>query len=97
MPEPDEDRSGVPEWLSSLRGGAQQFGTIGHIGLMFPVSIAFGMGIGYLLDGWLGTGPWLMLLGFVFGVATALRELMRAAAKLDRDDPPDEGPTWKKD
>ncbi|NKB87515.1 MAG: hypothetical protein GKS06_04790 [Acidobacteria bacterium] len=95
MKEPDQDRSNVPEWLSGLRDGAQQFGSIGHVGLMFPVSIAFGMGIGYLLDGWLDTAPWLMLLGFFFGVATATRELLRAAAKLDESDPPDDGPTWE--
>ena len=98
MTAPDEKPDGIRGFLGGLRGGVQQFGSMGHVGMMFPVSIAFGMLIGYWLDGYFGTGPWIMLAGFVFGVATAMRELLRVAAKLEDDDPdPDQSPTWKRD
>lgn len=42
-------------------------------------AVVFGGGLGYLLDRWLHTGPWLMLvlgaLGFVAGVREVLRRL----------------------
>jgi F0F1-type ATP synthase assembly protein I len=95
MTAPEEPRDGVRGWLDSVRGGASQFGSMGHVGMMFPVSIAFGMLIGRWLDNRLGTSPWLMLLGFALGVATAMRELLRAVAKLDDEPDDDNESRWK--
>ncbi len=77
MAEPEDD--------GGLRGWARQLGTLGHVGIMFPVSIAFGMLIGRWLDGRFDTAPWLMIIGFFLGVATAVRELLRSVARLDED------------
>ena len=79
-----------------LRGWVRQLGALGHVGIMFPVSIAFGMLIGRWLDGKFDTAPWLMLAGFALGVATAMRELLRAAATLDDDTPDDNEPRWRR-
>jgi ATP synthase protein I len=78
MAEPEDD--------TGLRGWARQLGTLGHVGIMFPVSIAFGLLIGRWLDGRFDTAPWLMIVGFFFGVATAVRELLRSVARLDEDE-----------
>ena len=75
-----------PDDDSGLRGWVQQLGALGHVGIMFPVAIAFGSLIGHWLDGRFGTSPWLLLAGFGFGVATALRELLRAVKELDEKD-----------
>jgi len=89
-PEPDDGPGG-------LRGWVRQLGALGHVGIMFPVSIGFGMLVGGWLDGRLDTAPWLMLAGFALGVATAVRELLRAAATLeDEPESDDDGPTWKR-
>jgi hypothetical protein len=96
MSNPERPRDGVRGWMGGLRDGVQQFGSLGHVGMMFPVSIAFGMLIGRWLDGRLGTAPWLMLGGFVLGVATAMRELLRAVAKLDDEPDEDNTPRWKR-
>ncbi len=36
-----------------------------------------GLGAGYLLDRWLGTRPWLLLLFFLFGVSAGFLNLYR--------------------
>ena len=66
------------------RSFARQLAAYGGVGTMFPVAIVFGFLGGYYLDGKLGTGPWLALLGFALGVVAALRNLLRAAAALER-------------
>jgi ATP synthase protein I len=53
-PSPREDRKGWAEYSS--------------VGLMFPASIIVGFGIGYLLDKWLKTGPWLTLIFIIYGI-----------------------------
>ena len=37
---------------------------------------------GYWLDGWLGTKPWLLLVGLLGGIATALVGLFRRVTNL---------------
>ena len=86
---PDDERGG-------LRGWVRQLGALGHVGIMFPVSIGFGMLIGRWLDGKFDTAPWLMLAGFALGVATAMRELLRAAATLDDEPPDDNESRWRR-
>jgi ATP synthase protein I len=55
------------------------------VGLMFPASIAIGSVVGYFLDRWLGSFPWLSLLFFVFGVAAAVVNLLRVLKQLEDD------------
>lgn len=50
--------------------------------LVFAVVIGFG--IGYFLDNWLGTKPWLMLIFLIFGVAAGFRNFYLFAGKLLR-------------
>jgi F0F1-type ATP synthase assembly protein I len=88
MADPTEGPAGGKGWV-------RQLGTLGHVGIMFPVSIAFGMLIGRWLDGKFDTAPWLMLAGFVVGVGAALRELLRAAATLEDPTDEDNTPRWR--
>jgi ATP synthase protein I len=52
---------------------------------MLPSSIAVGLLIGYFLDKWLGTGPWLLLVFSLLGAASGLISLIRAVIKFNRD------------
>jgi len=45
--------------------------------LMLPSSIAVGLFFGYLLDKWLGTEPWLLLLFTILGVISGFYSLIR--------------------
>lgn len=55
------------------------------------VCVALGWGIGYWLDGWLGTQPWLMLVFLLLGVAAGFKALITTANKArDRQRKADE-------
>lgn len=45
-------------------------------------SVISGMIVGWLLDRWLKTSPWLLVAGIVLGAAAGFYELVRATSKL---------------
>jgi ATP synthase protein I len=44
-------------------------------------AVASFCGLGWLLDNWLGTKPWLLIAGIVLGSAVGLFEFVRLSAK----------------
>ena len=48
---------------------------------LFASVLAF-LGIGWLLDRWLGTSPWIMVAGIVLGSASGLYQFVRLTSKL---------------
>ena len=52
-------------------------------GLGIFLSVAAMMGFGWLLDGWLGTSPWLMVAGIILGSVVGLYEFIRIISKLN--------------
>ena len=55
------------------------------------LSVVAGAGIGFLLDRWLGTAPWLMVVFVVIGTAAAFRRLLllaKVASREPRNGPP---------
>ena len=53
---------------------------------LFSSNILGGILIGYLLDRWLGTGPWLTITGIVLGLTGAVIGLIRVMNRLNRGD-----------
>lgn len=47
-------------------------------------SVAVGFGLGYLLDQWLGTTPWLILVFLIFGFVAGVLNVQRAAKQYDQ-------------
>jgi len=45
-------------------------------------AVVSGIIVGWLLDRWLGTKPWLLVAGVVLGAAAGFYELIRATSKL---------------
>ena len=45
-------------------------------------AVVSGLIIGWLLDRWLNTRPWLLVLGVVLGAAAGFYEFIRATSKL---------------
>ena len=62
-------------------GGAQKY--IG-IGIQAGASVAFYLGIGLLLDKWLGTLPWLTLLGAIVGIIGMFALFVRMNRELNK-------------
>lgn len=72
-------------------GGLRGAGTLFELAFTFAGTLLAGMGIGYYggrwLDGWLGTAPWLQLLGLMLGVVAAFRVLWRTLQRIAGDEP----------
>jgi ATP synthase protein I len=70
---------------------AAQFASLG---LEMGVAIAVGAGIGYLLDSWLGTKPWLLLVFLLLGIAAGFKAVIdaarKASAQMKASNPQDE-------
>jgi ATP synthase protein I len=45
-------------------------------------AVVAGLIVGWLLDRWLGTRPWLLVTGIVLGSAAGFYEFIRATSKL---------------
>ena len=66
--EPEERQTGSgAAWGRALRASSELL-----------AGLLVGLFLGYLLDRWLGTSPWLLLLGIGIGFAAGLRNLMRS-------------------
>lgn len=65
------------------RGNSSGMGIAARITVELVVSVAVGGGIGYALDRWMGTKPWLMLVFLFLGGAAGVMNAYRAAKGLD--------------
>jgi ATP synthase protein I len=63
----------------------QQFSSLIGIGLVFPLSIVIGYGIGYYLDRWLGTS-YLRIVFLLFGIASGFVSFFRSISAAEREE-----------
>jgi ATP synthase protein I len=63
--------------MAISRENIRLIGQLSTVGLSFVMAIVMGFGGGYLLDGWLGTSPWLTFLGFFVGIAAGIVNVYR--------------------
>jgi len=71
---PAKDMSG---WNRGMRLGSE-----------FIAAILVGAGMGYLLDLWLHTSPWLLLVMLMVGFAAGVLNVIRAASEMNKAAPP---------
>ncbi|SDL70761.1 F0F1-ATPase subunit, putative [Geoalkalibacter ferrihydriticus] len=71
----------------------KSLGFLSGIGISMVVATLMGLAIGYYLDKWLGTSPWLTLLFLLFGVVAGFRNIyiltdreLKRQQKNDDDD-----------
>jgi len=69
----------------------QQLSSLLGIGLVFPISIVIGYGIGYYLDRWLGT-TYLKVVFLLFGIASGFVSFFRSIAAAERQEKADSDP-----
>jgi len=55
----------------------KQLARLSTIGVTLVAATAIGLAIGYGLDGWIGTSPWLTLVFTLFGIAAGFINLFR--------------------
>jgi ATP synthase protein I len=56
------------------------------VGLMFPASIAVGAAMGYFLDKWLNTAPYLLVIFTLYGVAAGFWNLYKVTKRMSDSD-----------
>ena len=70
----DEEKRG------SFMGNAFKLGT------ELVAAVAVGTIIGFILDSWFDTKPWLMIIFFFLGAAAGMLNVIRAANRMQKDD-----------
>ncbi|MFC1850137.1 AtpZ/AtpI family protein [candidate division CSSED10-310 bacterium] len=68
----------------------RDLGILSSLGIMFVLSTFIGLAMGYHLDKWLDTSPYLTILFLLFGIAAAFlslyREIKRLIKKQEQED-----------
>ncbi len=70
-------------------GTWRSLGELSSIGMALVLATVIGLVAGYYADRWLGTKPWLTLLGLGLGIAAGFVNLFRSVNRAERelDDP----------
>ena len=61
-------------------------GGLATVGITLVVATAGATIGGYFLDRWLGTTPWLTLVGMAVGIAAGFRELFRTLKRAEQEE-----------
>jgi ATP synthase protein I len=70
--------------------GFKSLGELASIGMTMAASTVIGLAAGYYGDRWLGTSPWLLLVGLLLGIAAGFVNLFRSVKAAERKlDEPD--------
>ena len=74
----------------SLFGGKRddfrKIAEMSSVALVLPSSIAMGLFFGYVLDKWLHTDPWMLLVFLVLGIISGFLSLFRALRKYEKEE-----------
>jgi len=71
--------------MAEQKNGMFKYMKYSVIGIEMAMSVVVGAAIGYFLDIWLGTEPWMMLLWLIFGVIAGFRALYRTAKRIMKE------------
>ena len=67
------------------KGIWKALGELSSVGLTLVLATVIGLSAGYYADRWLGTRPWLMLLGLAMGIAAGFVNLFRSVSRAERE------------
>jgi ATP synthase protein I len=62
----------------------KQLARLSTVGVTLVVATAIGLAMGYGLDRWLGTSPWLTLIFTLFGIVAGFLNLFRDVGLIGR-------------
>jgi F0F1-type ATP synthase assembly protein I len=82
MESPARPPAGRGRPTSSMADTVRTLGALSTVGISFVLAIVLGAWFGWLLDKWLGTGPWLFFVFFFLGLAAGVLNVYRTAGKF---------------
>ena len=56
------------------------------LGTELVAAVGVGTIIGFILDGWFGTKPWLIIIFFFLGAAAGMLNVIRVANRMQKED-----------
>lgn len=80
----EQAREGAAKDMTGMSRGLR-------LGSEFIAAVLVGGGIGYLLDSWLGTSPWILLVMVLIGFAAGVMNVARSASQMNNAAPPPPG------
>ncbi len=63
---------------------------VGTMGIQLVVSTFIGLGMGWYLDKWLGTEPWLLIIFLLLGIVSGFRNMFQQLKIMQRRDEEEE-------
>jgi len=69
----------------SKQSSTSNFGLAFKISTEMVAAVLVSTIIGFILDNWLGTKPWLIIIFFFIGVAAGITNVIRSAKKMQKD------------
>ena len=69
---------------TSADGSKSSMGTAFKMSTELVAAVAVGTIIGFILDQWFGTKPWLILIFFFIGVATGIINVVKSAKRMQK-------------
>jgi len=63
-----------------------QISRYGTVGLELGISVALGIAIGFYLDKWLDTSPWLTIFWMVCGTISGFMRIYKALKDMEQDE-----------
>lgn len=67
------------------KGTWKALGDLSSIGIALVLSTVIGLAGGYYADRWLGTTPWLTLIGLILGIVAGFVNLFRSIKTAGRE------------
>jgi ATP synthase protein I len=65
-------------------GALEVLTTAGTIGLHLVSATFVGLAMGYFLDMWLGTGPWLLVIFLLLGIVAGFRDVFLEVKRIQK-------------
>ena len=72
--------------LSNSEKKGSFMGSAFKLGTELVASVAVGTIIGFILDSWFDTKPWLMIIFFFLGAAAGMLNVIRTANRMQKED-----------
>lgn len=79
----------LPKKPPKYKKAFDQISRYGTVGLELGISVAIGIVIGFYLDKWLGTSPWLTIIMMLCGTISGFKRIYYALKEIEKEEQED--------